>query len=251
MKAVLLVVLLAVGAIAGPQPKFPLDYSAEQSETVLVHQGRYVITDDTVCCRKTDSCNVQTDYMHGMHYYSATTNQTRFDDAVSGQVVVNDFKLRKEMLIDPSTMSCKEYCPLDHNLHPGFLDKNATDLGPTTYKGKTVQKWQWEDRALIIFVMETITVLVDQSKMDAAAPVFEHDELTPFGQHIGFFENEWTNFKGGPQDPALFAVTNVDRCPMAHNCGQFGGIAPTRRLLNKAYELAKAQYEQAARNQLN
>jgi len=183
----------------------------------------------------------------GMHYYSATTNQTRFDDQVSGQVVVNDFKIRKEMLIDPATMQCKEYCPLDHNLHPGFLDKNATDLGPTTYKGKVVQKWQWEDRALIVFVMETITVLVDQST-DPASPVWEHDELTPFGQHIGFFESEWTNFKGGAQDPKLFAVTNTDRCPMARDCGQFGGIRPTRRLLNKAYDLAKDEYEKLARN---
>jgi len=238
---------LIVAAIAGPQPRFPLDWSSTQSETILIHQGRYVITDDTVCCRKSDSCNVQTQYEHGVHYYSATTNQTRFDDQISRQVVVNDFKLRKEMLIDPATMQCKEYCPLDHNLHPGFLDKNATDLGPTTYKAKVVNKWQWEDRALIIFVMETITVLVDQSQ-DPAAPVFEHDELTPFGQHIGFFESEWSEFKGGAQDPKLFAVQGASTCPMSHNCGQFGGIRPTRRLLNTAYQLAKADYEKLARN---
>jgi hypothetical protein len=246
MKVILLLALVAT-AIAGPQPKFPLDWSSLQTESILVHQGRYVLTEDSACCRKSDSCNVQTQFEKGMHYYSATTNQTRFDDQISGQVVVNDFKIKKEMLIDPNTMQCKEYCPLDHNLHPGFLDKNATDLGATTYKGQQVNKWQWEDRALIIFVMETITVLVNQ-KIDPAAPVFEHDELTPFGQHIGQFESEWENFKGGPQDPKLFAVLNTDKCPMARDCGQFGGIRPTRRLLNKAYELAKADYEKLARN---
>jgi len=232
--------LVSAACVFAAQPRFPLDWSAIESSTVLIHQGRYIVEGDSVCCKKTDTCNVQTQFGRGMHYYSASTNKTRFDDQISGQVVVNDYVIRREMLIDPNTMQCKEYCPIDHSLHPGFLDKNATDKGQTTFKGKVAQKWQWEDRALVIFVMETTTVLVDQST-DPATPLQEHDDLTPFNQAIGFFENEWENFKGGAQPQELFAVQGVQQCKQSPNCGQYGGIRMSNRMLNKAYNLAKEQ----------
>jgi len=216
MKAVLILALV-VSVIAGPQPKFPNDWTANEELDLIVFQGDYKISGEDWCCNRASNCQVQTEYEKGVHYFDYSHNRTRFDDSVSGQVVVNDYKIQKSMLV--VNQACKEYCPMQgERLEPGFLDKNATDLGKVVIKGQTLEKWQWKETIFGIIVMETDTVYVDQST-DPAVPVMEHDDLTPFGQHIGGVDQTWANFKPGTPDPSLFIVNNVDHCPMSQNCG--------------------------------
>jgi hypothetical protein len=241
MKAVFLLCLL-VGAIAGPQPKFPNDWTATEANELAVYQGDFTQSDDKYCCALASNCQVQTEYQQGKHYFDYTHNRTRWDDSVSGQTIVYDFKIQKEMLV--VDQSCKEYCPLQGDtLSPGFLDKNATDLGPVQVKGKTLEKWQWKETILGIIVMEIDTVFVDQSS-NPAVPVMEQDQLTPFGQPIGGMDTQWDDFTGGTPDPSLFIVNNVDKCPMSPNCGSMA--RQVRRLRYGAWKTwAKYHQERA------
>jgi hypothetical protein len=235
---------LVVAVIAGPQPKFPNDWTAIQEDDLQVFQGDYTHTAGQFCCSESSNCQVQTQYEKGTHYFDYTHNRTRFDDQVSHGVFVNDYKIRKEMLVDPSTLTCKEYCPLQFPLDAGFLDTAAKDLGQATYEGKVVEKWQWNDTILGIIVMEIDTVLVDQKDMNNAVPVNEVDKLTPFGQFIGQFETVYTNFKPGTPDPSLFDVKNTDKCPMARDCGN---SARQMDRLRRGDKMTWLQYHQQER----
>lgn len=66
-----------------------------------------------------------------------------------------------------------------------------------------------------------------------ATPVYEHDTLEPFGQHIGDEETSWTDFKAGQPDPSLFAVSGVADCPESPNCGN--SVRQHRRLRDGDY----------------
>jgi hypothetical protein len=218
MKA-LLCLALVVLAHAGPQPKFSNDWTAVEEDDLMVMQGDYTTSGNNYCCAVTSNCQVQTEYQKGNTYFDYTNNRTRFDDQISGQIIVTDFSVGKEMLVVGSPLTCKEYCPTEGWLEPGFLDPNATDLGSVKVQGRTLEKWQWKETIFKIIVMQTSTVLVDQT-VNPAVPFQETDDLTPFGQPMGTFTSTWSNFKNGTPDPSLFAVTGVEKCPMAQNCGE-------------------------------
>jgi len=218
MKAVCLILLLAVSAIAGPQPKFPNDWTATQEDDMAVFQGDFTHDKGNYCCAEASNCQVQTQYRSGQHYFDYSHNRTRFDD-VSGEVVVYDFKIQKEMLVVDQT--CKEYCPMQGDrLHPGFLVPDAKDMGQVVFMDQRVEKWQFNETILQIIVMEIDTVYVDQ-RTDPAVPVAEQDDLTPFGgPSIGGIDTVWKDFKAGTPDPNLFIVKGVDTCRMSPNCNQ-------------------------------
>jgi len=220
--ALLVILAIAVNAAApAPQPKFANDWAATEEDELMVYQGDYTVSGNNYCCSDASNCQIQTEYQMGTNYVDCTHNRTRFDDTVGQQTIVNDFNLQKEMLVDPTSMTCQEYCPMEGDiLTPGFLDPNSTDEGPVVVAGKTYEKWMWQDTIFGVIVMDTNTVLVDQS-VSPAIPFNQVEVLTPFGgPPIGQESSTWTNFKPGTPAASLFAVKGVAGCQMSQNCGQ-------------------------------
>jgi hypothetical protein len=154
---------------------------------------------------------------NGQLYVDGQNNRTREDSA--GQVIVTLYDQQKEVLVDPSSMACQEYCPLEGDeLDASFVNANATSAGTEVIGGVTYNKWQWKDVVFGIIVMETSTAWLDESK-SPAVPLKEHVEITPFGQDIGYEDIAWSQLSYGAPDPKLFAVTGVDTCPKSSNCG--------------------------------
>jgi hypothetical protein len=220
--AFLILALFAVYAIAGPQPTFPNDWSALEDDEMMIFQGDVSQVGTKMCCDSRSNCQVQTEFQLGMTYVDVTNQRSRFDDRISGQVIVTNYALQKNMLINKTDLSCMEYCPLQgESLTPGFLDVNATDLGPEVLPdGRKANHWQWKDTILGVIVMDVIDVYVNQTDMKNAVPLGQAEHLTPFGQHIGDFYANWNQFQPGTPDPKLFDVQGVDSCPKSQNCGQ-------------------------------
>jgi len=217
MIKVLLLIALAATALAD-RPVFPTDWTAAEINKAVIYQGSYSYNDGNYCCNELTDCQVQTQAIKGVHYYAYYLNRTRFDYAMSGEVIVTAYDIGKQMLINPSTMECIAYCPTSSSMRPGFLSDEAKDMGKATYKGRAVEMWQYNETLFDIIVMETVTLYVDQSNPQAAIPVAEVDRLTPFGQEIGTFTTEWLDFKPGQPDAKLFNVQGIDKCPLADNC---------------------------------
>jgi len=220
MKAVALILALCVvAAAAGPQPSFPLDWSSEEEATLVISQGPVAKVGHLLCCADTADCQIQIQHRAGNHYYDYSHNRTRWEDE-SGQVIVNNYAIQKEMLVVGQT--CKEYCPMQGDrLRPGFIDRNATDKGPHTMPdGTKANWWQWKEVIFAVIVMETSNLYVDQRNMSNAVPLQEQDSITPFGQHLGDMTQTWKNFQAGIPDPSKFIVNGIDTCPMSQNCQQ-------------------------------
>jgi len=211
--------LLCAAAHAGPQPKFPADWTATQTDTLVAQQGPVQHVGGFYCCSEKANCEVQVQYESGQHYYDYSHNRTRFDDKDAKQTTVTLYDRQITMLVVNQT--CKEYCPLQGEyLDPGFLFVNATDMGQgVTPDGRRGERWNWKEYLAHIIVMEITDVIVDQTDMQNGIPLSEVDKLTPFGIHIGDFTSTWQSFKPGTPDPSLFIVNGIDRCPMSPNCG--------------------------------
>jgi len=211
---------LIVAAVAGPQPKFPNDWSAYGEDTIIVVQGPVTKEGTKYCCESTSDCQVQVQHQAGNIFVDYSHNRTRFDDKDSGESFVNLFTIQKELLVVGT--ACKEYCPMEGDtLDPGFLFVNATDKGAVVLPdGRKGNQWEWQDKIFDVIVMETIDVYVNQDDMKNGVPLQEIDHLTPFGEHIGDMTQNWKNFVPGTPDPSKFAITGIDTCPMSPNCNQ-------------------------------
>jgi len=211
-----LIALCLLGAVAA-LPTFPNDWSAGESAFLIVYQGDFKVSNAMYCCPDPSNCQIQTQAFAGKHYFDYTHNRTRFDYTDPTETIVNDYALGMEMEVDENLV-CVEYCPLDDDLSPYSIDPAAKDNGAVVISGKKYENWTWQETIFDIIVMESIAVLVDQSTTPAT-PFYERDELTPFGQDLGYEEVQYSNFKGGAQDPKLFAVTGQATCEMSPNCG--------------------------------
>lgn len=215
-------------------PVFPKDWTAIESQDLVVHQGAYTIVGNTMCCPLNDNCQVQTQFQSGKHSFDYTHNRTRYDYD-TGEIIVNDYVIGKEMEVQATsegTFACVEYCPLQFDLEPLSVDKSAKDEGSVKIGNKTYEKWTWKDIILKVIVMETIEMLVDQSTTPNI-PFVENEELTPFGQDIGTSNTTYSDFVVGTPDPMLFKVANVSSCPMSPNCGSL--IRQSMRLRDGNY----------------
>jgi len=237
------VLALAVVALAGaaaatePLPTFPLDFSTDQSDIMVVHQGQYSVEGSSYCCTAGDSCEVQYQSQIGSNYVWYTHNKTRFDSTGGqAQTIVNDFNIGKEMLVVNGT--CSEYCPIEGGLFPFNLEGlNATYNGTTTVNGKTVQHWTWDQVAFGVIVMQTTDFYCEIGSDGKATPVQQVDHLTPFGQPIGQQTQTWTNWVSGSPNAKLFDVAGVADCPESQKCGNNQNAARAmNRLRNRMYK---------------
>lgn len=219
MRTTLLLVVLAVFAcgVAATIPKISPNWQALETDTLFVAQGEYTRNGDYACCPSGSNCEIQTSYQSGMNYIDYTNQRTRFEDSVSGQIIVTFFNQGKECLVVNNT--CQEFCPTQgEELGPDFLDPNSTFVGTKTVNGVPCSDYQINQTFLGIIVMETDDVFVDVSDPSNPIPVEEVDSLTPFGEPLGTQTAVWQNFKSGLPNPSLFDIKGVDNCPESPNC---------------------------------
>jgi len=215
------------------QPTFPNDWTSGQEDWMVQYQGDYTQGEEVYCCSLESQCTVSTGYDNGIFYFDFTHNRTRFDDNYAMQTEIIDFTNQMDMIVDPTNMTCLNYCPLfGETLEPGFLDPTAKDMGQAVINGIPVEVWQWND-TFAFWVMETSDVFVDQSQTPAV-PVQENDLFTPFGEVLGGGVTSWTNFTPGTPNPALFAVKGMSSCPQAGNCQE--PTMQTRRVMRKLFK---------------
>jgi len=215
------VVLLSLAAMAvvatklkATPPVFPLDWTANEEDFMVVYQGQYVQQNGMYCCGDA-SCEVQTEYQSGMDYFDYTHNRTRFDDPVQGSIVSMFYPIYKEMAVDASN-TCTSYCPIEDDLDPYEIETNSTDMGQKVVNGHTCEDWQYKQIAFGVIVMETDDIFADTT---SNLPVQEVDQLTPFGQPIGMETATYHTFVPGTPDPSHFAIKGINGCPMDPNCG--------------------------------
>lgn len=235
--AVALVAFAAVAAASEPLPTFPLDYSTDQSDIMVVHQGQWSQAGSDYCCTQGSSCEVQYQSQIGSNYVWYTHNKTRFDsEGAQPQTIVNDFNTGKEMLVVNG--SCSEYCPIEGGLFPFSLEGlNATYNGTTTINGQTVQHWTWKQLAFGVVVMQTTDFYVAIGSDGKATPVQQIDHLTPFGQPIGQQTATWTSWKEGAPNAKLFDVAGEAGCPMSQKCGNSQSTARAmNRIRNRMFK---------------
>jgi hypothetical protein len=103
-------------------PTFPSDWSALETAHLVINQGGKQDASGNICCAHAviGQCQVQTEYQTGQKYFDFSNNRTRFEDAVSGEIIVNDYKKKMEMeVVHNATLGydvCQDYCPLEDDL---------------------------------------------------------------------------------------------------------------------------------------
>jgi len=201
-------------------PTFPLDWTADELQTIALNQGG-VDKGDEVCCEKGSNCKVQLAVGGGTIHFDYTHNRTRSDNG-DGTAIISLFgKVGKEFQVD-ANMTCQSFCPLQFDdLSPFGVDDTAQSIGDITVDGKTYTGYQWKEYILPklhLGVMEVLTLYVDESGK-TAVPFMQVEDLTPLGQHLGQENTTWANFQAGTPDPKLFDFDYKD-CPRSPNCNQ-------------------------------
>jgi len=197
-------------------PVFPNDWSAQEEDFEVIHQGPWKQDGDDWCCPTgVAQCQVQTQYMNGMDYTDYSHNRTRFDDPKQGTIVDLYFPKYMNMAVDVNN-TCVNYCPIRGDLTPYQINVNATDMGPKVIDGRNTEEYEWYSTFEGVVVMETYDVYVDAT---TKLPYKEIDLITPFGENLGIATTTYHTFVPGTPDPSLFDIKGVDSCPLAQNCG--------------------------------
>jgi len=136
---------------------------------------------------------------------------------VQGSIVSLFNPIYKEMAVDANN-TCTSYCPIDGDLDPYSINPNATDMGQKVVDNVTCEDWQYKDIAFGVIVMEIDDIYVNQAATPPT-PIYEEDQLTPFGEPIGYETSNYVSFVFGTPDPSHFVVNGVDTCPQDPNCG--------------------------------
>jgi len=232
----LAVMCTAVVLCQGATPTFPDSYQANEESNIVIAQGATYVN-GMPCCSMEAECKVQTEYQVGVGYRDGKHNRTRFDGG--GQSIVTDYVINKEMLIDPSNMTCMEYCPTEFEWDSSPFwptpdqHEPVQDLGKTTIAGKVVNHYRWFEKILRIIKMQQTDFFCTIPTSGDAIPVHEADIIEPFGQPLANQNTTWSSFTAGDPDPNLFNVNGIKDCPMSPNCGN--SFFQLRRLRDRNY----------------
>jgi len=213
-----------------PNVTFGGDFVASEDALMLVNQGGLSGVGEApgdICCPpEAPGCQVQLSHSQGTRYFDLSHQRTRFDDALSGRIIVDDYSLHKSyaVTVDGGVEKCQDYCPIDVNdtmrpFSPFSPFDAVKDLGATTFKGRPAEHYQWAEKVLKVITMSTTDLFIDQTDKAHAVPLFMTEELTPLGRHLGTQNHTWTNWTATTPPAAKFAVQGVDTCPLAKNCG--------------------------------
>jgi len=221
---------------------FPNDWSAQETVHLVINQGGKLDPSGDLCCAHAviGECQVQTQYQKGQKYFDYSNQRTRFEDAVTGEIIVNDYTSGKEMsVVHNETLGydvCTEYCPLQDDLDIFGIDPDAKDRGASIdpISGQPAEHYHWMDVILKIIEMSHTEFYADISG-DTAKPLSQMEFITPFGgPAIGSTNNTWANFTAGKQPADKFDIHGMDTCPQSPNCGQ--SSRQLHRIANRDYK---------------
>ena len=149
-----------------PNVSFGGDFVAAEDALMLIDQGGLSgvgqAPGDVCCAPQSPGCQVQLSHSKGTRYFDLSHQRTRFDDSLTGGIVIDDYKLHKtySVTVDGGVEKCKEYCPIDVNdtmrpFSPFSPFDTIKDLGATTFEGKPAEAYQWSEKVLKIITMST------------------------------------------------------------------------------------------------
>jgi hypothetical protein len=221
----------AMKADPPPEPKipWPKDFTAAEDARMVINQGGAQKPNGDLCCAGAPGqCQIQFGHQTGLRYYDSTHDRERFEDHISGQVVVTDYAAHKDMLINVTASGeefCQEYCPIDPRDKMGAFDPfdpfdPVVDRGEATYKGKKLHHYEWKDKILKFITMQTSELYVDDSDATSPKPVALNSVLSPFGITMGVQNNTWASWTPGTPAAAKFAIQGVATCKMSSQCQQ-------------------------------
>ena len=222
-----------------PSTPWPKDWSAYESNVMVVNQGGSPDGQGNICCSTQEvQCQVQYQSQNGQKFVDFSNQRTRFDDPVNG-ITVNDFKAHKSLnVVHNGTHDvCKDYCPIDKadTLSAGrsyFIDENATYMGKVAFNGKQADEWQWKETIFKVITMQTSQFYGDSSG-DVIVPIAQTDHLTPFGgPEIGQSNATWTRFTIGTPPKEKFDIVGADTCPQNPQCGE-----QTKQMMRLAHRM--------------
>jgi len=213
-----------------PNVTFGTDFSAEEDSVMLINQGGQLAPNGDVCCIHTQpgQCQVQSAHQKGTRFYDLTNQRERFEDSISGQVIVDIYgTTHKTLLLNKTSAGvemCQEYCPIDPQDKMEAFDPfdpfdPIKDMGATTLEGRNVERYHWNDVILKVITMQQTDFYADVSTTPAA-PVFMTTHLTPLGQDLGTQNQTWSSWTPGAVDAKKFAIQGIDTCPMSNQCQQ-------------------------------
>lgn len=247
-KATAMPALVKDDPVVTPNITFADDYVAEEDSILVQFQGGEQIANGDYCCpTSSPQCQIQLSHFKGMRYYDKTNQRTRIEDHVANQVQVDDFNTHMSMLINITNgvETCQEYCPLDPQEYLGGFSPfdpfdTVTDLGKTTFEGKSVEHYQWADKVFKVITMSTTDFYAELKPPASGAgnpvatPIFMTQALTPFGEaQIGTSNETFISWSPGTPDPAKFNIAGVGQCPQSGNCGN--SARQLRRLMQRQY----------------
>ena len=134
--------------LAVDEPKFPKSFQTDEVDNLVIAQGGFTGPDGSVCCSPNANCKVQTESQQGINYFDGEGNQTRFDDSLSGQIIVTQYAIGKQMLVAPN-LTCLEYCPTETDFDtspfwptPGEKEP-VHDMGKAVINGVECHHFKW------------------------------------------------------------------------------------------------------------
>eukprot|EP01062_Namystynia_karyoxenos_P026978 TRINITY_DN2080_c0_g1_i1.p1 TRINITY_DN2080_c0_g1~~TRINITY_DN2080_c0_g1_i1.p1 ORF type:complete len:274 (+),score=98.03 TRINITY_DN2080_c0_g1_i1:78-824(+) len=224
-----LALLAAVGAAAGKAvPQLPQQWSALQTDNLVISQGGQR-QGDLICCElDAPQCKVQSTHQSSMYYFDGAHNRTRTGSAGMSGAIVSLYTVGKEMQVDENN-TCTSYCPLQFDFAPFTIDAKAKYVGTTTVEGVTADQWTWTEYIFNKYHLLPMQKTNFYVTPDGAIPVKEQDIIEPLGQVIGTENQTWIEFKAGAPAKSLFDVKGVDSCPMDPNCQQDSRSSHRRR----------------------
>lgn len=210
--ALFLVVAVALALV----PTIPLDFSAMEETHVLINKNGARVPAVGFCCStdKTGECEIQAVNRFRKHFQSTKLKADRYDDDSS--IIVALYNQKKECKVD-SNMKCLEYCPLKGNYESIAIDKKATNSGKVYDKGTQYNRWSWTDYVIIV-PMADHHVLCDLPGEKECNLHKIENIIKPMGIQAGTSNITFSKFTPGEQPASLFAVTNLEKCPIAKDC---------------------------------
>jgi len=230
MKAAFACSFVALASADPAKPTLPQQWTAMQTDDIAINQGGIQVDGNLCCPHDAANCKIQAGHSADTFHFDFPNNRTRSGDIGEENAIVSLYgSIGKELLVS-SNNTCLQYCPLQFDLDPFGLDKDAKYVGRTTFQGKEADEWNWVEYIIPKLHLGKVQETNFFVSTDAApVPIQENDIIEPFGQQLGEENQTWSNFKAVPPPSAAFKVLGIDSCPMSPNCNENNRVAHRKR----------------------
>lgn len=233
------------------RPVFSPSYTAQKQYASRMAQGSTVSAGGDYCCPKeAPACAVQISSEVATEYQDVEGKRVRTEHA-DGSVIVDDFVRNRTMAIavQGGVETCVSYCPipsiiLEVGLTGITLPNGTVDKGPAVIAGEAVESFEWSETILKVIKMSTTHFYAKVAANGSAVPVFESEEITPFGaMSIGTSNITWKSFSPGRPPASKFAIAGMDDCPQAKHCeSPIPAFQSHRRITRQAHTWEEAVF---------